>query len=126
MPNSSKLNFKSAIKYPFFINLSKKNNSGLLFIDLINATKFLSKIGLVDISICEVTNWLLINEFNDIWVLIYSSSIGFPIKVILASIVCTLILKFNGSKVSFIFFKLVSNLLFFCFTRSWIWLLNFS
>ena len=27
-----------------------------LFIDLINDTKFLSKIGLVDISICEVTN----------------------------------------------------------------------
>jgi hypothetical protein len=55
-PNSSILNFKSAIKYPFLINLSKKNNSGLLFIDLINDTKFLSKIGLVDISICEATN----------------------------------------------------------------------
>ena len=93
MPNSSKLNFKSAIRYPLFINLSKKNNSGLLFIDLINATKFLSKIGLVDISICEVTNLLLINEFSDIWVLIYSSSIGLPIKLILASIVFTLILK---------------------------------
>ena len=50
------LNFKSTIKYPFFINRSKKNNSGLLFVDLINDTKFLSKIGLVDISICEVTN----------------------------------------------------------------------
>jgi hypothetical protein len=125
LPNSSKFNFKSAIKYPFFINLSKKNNWGLLFIDLINATKFLSKIGLVDISICELTNWLLINEFNDIWVLIYSSSIGFPIKVIFASIVFALILKFNGSKVSFIFFKLVSNLSFLCLTKSWIWLLNF-
>ena len=34
--------------------------------DLINDTKFLSKIGLVDISICEVTNLLLINEFSDI------------------------------------------------------------
>ena len=108
------------------MNRSKKNNSGLLFIDLTNDTKFLSKIGLVDISIWDVTNWLLINEFNDIWVLIYSSSIGFPIKVILASIVFALILKFNGSKVSFIFFKLVSNLSFFCFTRSWIWLLNLS
>ena len=56
MPKSSKLNLKSAIKYPFFINRSKKNNSGLLFIDLINYTKFLIKNGLVDISICEVTN----------------------------------------------------------------------
>ena len=38
------------------LHCSKKNNLGLLFIDLINDTKFLSKIGLVDISNCEVTN----------------------------------------------------------------------
>ena len=86
-PNSSILNFKSTIKYPFLINRSKINNSGLLFIDLINDTKFLSKIGLVDISICEATNWFLINEFSDIWVCIYSSSIGLLLKVIFASIV---------------------------------------
>ena len=65
--------------------------------DLINDTKFLSKIGLVDISICEVTNWLLINEFSDIWVLIYSSSIALPLKAILVSIVFALILKFSYS-----------------------------
>ena len=125
-PNSSKLNFKSAIKYPFFINRSKKNNSGLLFMVLINDTKFLSKIGLVDISICEVTNWLFMNEFNDIWVFKYSSSISLPLKSILVSIVFALILKFNGSKVSLIFFKLITNLSFFCLTRFWIWLLNLS
>ena len=94
--------------------------------DLINDTKFLSKIGLVDISICEVTNWFLINEFSDIWVWIYSSSIGLLLKVIFASIVFALILKFKGSRVSFIFFKFASNLSFFCLTRFWIWLLNFS
>ena len=94
--------------------------------DLTNDTKFLSKIGLVDISICEVTNWLFMNEFNDIWVFKYSSSISLPLKSILVSIVFALILKFNGSKVSLIFFKLVSNLSFFCLTRFWIWLLNLS
>jgi len=125
IPNSSKFNFKSAIKYPFFINRSKKNNSDLLFIDRTNETKFLSKIDFVDISICDVINCFLINEFIGILALIYSSSIDFPLKVISASIVFALILKFNGSKVIFIFFKFVLNLSFFCLTCSWICLLNF-
>ena len=45
------------------MNCSKKNSSGLLFIDLIIETKSLSKIDLVDISTCDAINWLLTKEF---------------------------------------------------------------
>ena len=62
------------IAYPFSINFSKKNNSVLLVVALRNPTKSFNDTVLVDIIKFEETNLFFIKEFNEIFVLIDSSS----------------------------------------------------
>ena len=102
-PFLSKFNSKSAIKFPDLINCSKKNSSELEFVVLINESKSLNKIDLVDIFKFVDTNFFLIRAINETLIFTYLSSITFSLNRIFVPIVFALTLKFNGSKVNFIF-----------------------
>ena len=114
------------IANPLSIALSKKNNSVLFVISFKNPTRSSNNTDLVEIIKLEETILFFISEFIEICDLIDSSSIFFFLYINFAPTVFTLNLKFKGSSVNWIFFKLISKLLLFFDNLSFIWLLNLS
>ena len=111
---------KSIIANPLSITFSKINNSVLFVAALKNPTISSNNTDLVEIIKLEETILFFINEFIEICDFIDSSSIFLFLYIIFAPIVFAFILKFNGSSVNLIFFKLTSKLLLFLDSLSFI------
>ena len=108
------------IANPLSIDFSKKNNSVFFVTTFKNPTRSFNNIDLVEIIKLEETILFFINEFIEICDLIDSSSIFLFLYIIFAPIVLALNLKFKGSSVNLIFFKLTSKLLLFLVNLSFI------
>ena len=120
------LNLKSNMIWPFFNVFSSKNNSGLLFVTLINFNKSLTNIDLVTISKLDEIILFLSNDTSETSDFIYSKDRGLFEKNIVAPTVLAFILKLNGSIVNLIFFKSNSKFLLVWIILFFIWLLNLS
>ena len=107
-PSLSNSTFISAIKYPLSTVFSNINNSAEFSKDLINDIKFFISKDFVEISKFWIENWLLIMDFKEIWVFIFSIPITLFCFFILDPTVFTFNFSENGSKTNLIFFNSTS------------------